>query len=92
MWPERAKFMGGAAVKLPSELKNSAVAKGAPAASQQPPVTSTRPSVSSTVAAPERAAAIVPAGTQVPVAGAARFEPLTSRPTPRSEIPSTTTR
>ena len=91
MWPERAKFMGGAAVKLPSELKNSAALRVAPAASE-PPVTSTRPSVSSTVAAPERAAAIVPAGTQVPVAGAARFEPLTSRPTPRSEIPSTTTR
>ena len=77
--------MEGAAVNEPSELRNSAVESGLVV--PVPPVISTRPLVSSTAVAPVRGDAIVPAGNQVPVGGAVRFEPLTSRPTPRSEIP-----
>src|SRR5260370_28172582 len=65
-WCERGEFMLTAADQLPVVLKRSAMAVG-PLASA-PPLMSRRPSLKANVHAPLRAADMLPAATQVPVA------------------------
>src|SRR2546430_16866385 len=79
-WCEGGEFMLAAADQLPVVLKRSAVAVG-PLASA-PPLMSRRPSFKAPVPAPLRAADMLPAATQVPVATeghAARSKKLTPK-------------
>src|SRR5436853_7664930 len=66
-WCERGELMLAAADQLPVVLKRSAVTVG-PLASAPPLMMSRRPSFKPTVHAPLRAADMLPAATQVPVA------------------------